>query len=60
MIRLREGDFDEPIGLARLAETVGRTPEQFIREFGHLAEREPATMRLSVAPPISTLLTRKA
>jgi 6-phosphofructokinase len=51
MIRLREGDFDDPIGLARLAETVGRTPEQFIKEFGHLAEREPATMRLSVAPP---------
>lgn len=51
MIRLREGDFDDPIGLARLAETVGRTPDQFIKEFGHLAEREPATMRLSVAPP---------
>jgi 6-phosphofructokinase len=59
MIRLREGDFDDPIGLARLAETIGRTPDQFIREFGHLAEREPATMRLSVAPPKGSLATPK-
>jgi ATP-dependent phosphofructokinase / diphosphate-dependent phosphofructokinase len=59
MIRLREGDFDDPIGLARLAETIGRTPDQFIREFGHLAAREPATMRLSVAPPKGTLATPK-
>jgi 6-phosphofructokinase 1 len=51
MIRLREGDFDDPIGLARLAETIGRTPDQFVQEFGHLAEREPRTMRLSVVPP---------
>jgi ATP-dependent phosphofructokinase / diphosphate-dependent phosphofructokinase len=60
MIRLREGDFDDPLGLARLAETVGRTPDQFIKEFGHLAEREPATMRLSVAPPKSSLFAAKS
>ncbi len=51
MIRLRDSDFDDPIALARLAETIGRTPQQFISEFGHLAEREPATIRLSIAPP---------
>ncbi len=60
MIRLREGDFDDPIGLARLAETVGRSPAEFVREFGHLAEREPATMRLSVAPPKSGLVSAKS
>lgn len=60
MIRLREGDFDDPIGLARLAETIGRSPEQFIAEFGHLAEREPATMRLSVAPPPKSNFRRES
>ena len=59
MVRLREDDFDDPIGLARLAETIGSTPEQFIAEFGHLAEREPRTMRLSVFPTPGVLMRRR-
>jgi len=37
MIRLDRGDFEDPKRLAKLAETVGRTAEQFRARFGYLA-----------------------
>jgi 6-phosphofructokinase 1 len=39
MIRLDRRDFEEPTRLARLAETVNMSPEQFRQRFGYLVER---------------------
>jgi 6-phosphofructokinase 1 len=39
MIRLESSDFEDPQRLARLAKTVGLTPEQFKDRFGYLAQR---------------------
>jgi 6-phosphofructokinase 1 len=36
MIRLEKRDFDDPHRLARLADTVKMSPEQFRQRFGYL------------------------
>jgi 6-phosphofructokinase 1 len=42
MIRLEPGDFTHPDWLAKLADVVGMTPEQFAKRFGHVTGRPTA------------------
>jgi ATP-dependent phosphofructokinase / diphosphate-dependent phosphofructokinase len=38
MLRLKRGDFDDPLELSKLAAAVNMSPERFRGEFGHLAD----------------------
>lgn len=52
MVRLRRDDFDDALELARLAETVKLTPEEFRARFEYVTEGEPSPMPLfSRLPP---------
>jgi ATP-dependent phosphofructokinase / diphosphate-dependent phosphofructokinase len=44
MLRLKRADFDDPATLAGLAAAAKMTPDRFRREFGHLVERDIASM----------------
>ena len=44
MLRLKRADFDDPAALAGLAAATKMTPDRFRREFGHLVERDIASM----------------
>jgi 6-phosphofructokinase len=44
MLRLKRADFDDPSTLAGLAAAAKMTPDRFRREFGHLVERDIASM----------------
>ena len=46
MLRLKRADFDDPATLARLAEAANMTTEGFQAQFGHLIDRDVA----SIAP----------
>jgi len=46
MLRLRRDDFDNPQKLARLAQSVGLTPEDFSRRFAYVVEPEPPPLVL--------------
>jgi ATP-dependent phosphofructokinase / diphosphate-dependent phosphofructokinase len=48
MIRLRRDDFDEPLGLAKIAETAGMSVDDFRREFEYLIESELPPIVFSV------------
>jgi 6-phosphofructokinase 1 len=41
MLRLRRDDFDDPSELAKFANTLGLSIEQFSREFGYVVDGEP-------------------
>ena len=44
MLRLKRADFEDPATLAGLAAAAKMTPDRFRREFGHLVERDIASM----------------
>ena len=44
MLRLRREDFDDAGQLARLASTLGISPDEFRREFGYLTRHEPVPL----------------
>jgi ATP-dependent phosphofructokinase / diphosphate-dependent phosphofructokinase len=44
MIRLRRDDFEDSEELAKLANTVGLSADDFRREFGYLVEQEPGRL----------------
>jgi 6-phosphofructokinase 1 len=48
MLRLKRGDFEDPLELAKLAAAAHMTPDRFRAEFGYLAARDAHP---SVAPP---------
>jgi 6-phosphofructokinase 1 len=48
MLRLKRGDFDDPLELAKLSSAAGTTPERFREELGYLVARDANP---SIAPP---------
>ena len=48
MIRLRRDDFEEPLTLAKIAETAGMSVAQFRKEFEYLIAAEPPPLAFGV------------
>jgi ATP-dependent phosphofructokinase / diphosphate-dependent phosphofructokinase len=46
MMRLNREDLADPAALARLAQVVGLSPEEFRRQFGYVVEMEPPAQAL--------------
>jgi 6-phosphofructokinase 1 len=55
MIRLRRGDLDDSLEMQRLADVIGKTPDEFKREFSSVfdSDLEPIKSMTNRPPPVA-------